>query len=400
MKMVGISLMILFMDTTAVDVEGIACCTGNVYTCCYQSALPPAAMPLMAMSPMAMTSMAMSPMAMTPGAMTPMAMTPGAMTPMAMTPGAMTPVAMSPMPIPGPIVSEKKKVIFANSLDVIEMRPFCIPLQHPFLGLSVVIKEGNVVFFYLLVAIIVKESVQLLSDCRKCCAEDSDEYTSKIIYSGAVLEVCMRKLVFYPKVVNFIGDEKDKFPSVKVQYAFNAPPKLIMLDDAGQHKEHITGRAIRVKAVGVVTAIGPGVNDLNVANMVYHSGSVTGTYTRKQIVLADKAAPLPPIDPFEVASVMERINRSFLCQKLVQDRKGCKMSFRCTLERHPINVVLKGVGSTSGAILCCNNEDDENDIDDYEEIEREAGAIPEVATKRKMGRIGLTLGIPLFYYLN
>lgn len=49
----------------------------------------------------------------------------------------------------------------------------------------------------------------------------------------------MRKLVFYPEVVSFIEDEKEKFPSVKIQYLFNAPPKLIMLDDAGQHKEII-----------------------------------------------------------------------------------------------------------------------------------------------------------------
>ncbi|KVH98813.1 Sep15/SelM redox [Cynara cardunculus var. scolymus] len=60
-----------------------------------------------------------------------------------------------------------------------------------------------------------------------------------IVYSGAVLEVCMRKLLFYPEIVSFIEDEKDKFPSVKVHYAFNAPPKLIMLDDAGQRKEII-----------------------------------------------------------------------------------------------------------------------------------------------------------------
>ncbi|KAL7619033.1 hypothetical protein Lser_V15G02868 [Lactuca serriola] len=80
---------------------------------------------------------------------------------------------------------------------------------------------------------------ELLSDCKKCCAEDSDDSISKTIYSGAVLEVCMRKLVFYPEVVSFIEDEKEKFPSVKIQYLFNAPPKLIMLDDAGQHKEII-----------------------------------------------------------------------------------------------------------------------------------------------------------------
>lgn len=49
----------------------------------------------------------------------------------------------------------------------------------------------------------------------------------------------MRKLVFYPEIVSFIEEEKENFPSVKVQYPYNAPPKLIMLDDAGQHKEII-----------------------------------------------------------------------------------------------------------------------------------------------------------------
>lgn len=49
----------------------------------------------------------------------------------------------------------------------------------------------------------------------------------------------MRKLVFYPEIVGFIEEEKEKFPSVKVQYVFNSPPKLIMLDDDGQQKETI-----------------------------------------------------------------------------------------------------------------------------------------------------------------
>ncbi|XP_038875398.1 selenoprotein F [Benincasa hispida] len=80
---------------------------------------------------------------------------------------------------------------------------------------------------------------ELVTDCLKCCTEDSDDATSKITYSGAVLEVCMRKLVFYPEIVGFIEEEKDQFPSVKVQYIFNSPPKLILLDDEGQHKESI-----------------------------------------------------------------------------------------------------------------------------------------------------------------
>lgn len=80
---------------------------------------------------------------------------------------------------------------------------------------------------------------ELVSDCLKCCTEDSDDSMSKIVYTGAILEVCMRKLVFYPEIVGFIEEEKDKFPTFKVQYVFNSPPKLIMLDDDGQHKETI-----------------------------------------------------------------------------------------------------------------------------------------------------------------
>ncbi|XVF37578.1 hypothetical protein REPUB_Repub20aG0021400 [Reevesia pubescens] len=84
----------------------------------------------------------------------------------------------------------------------------------------------------------VKEK-ELISDCLKCCTEDSDDSISKITYSGAILEVCMRKLVFYPDIVGFIEEEKDKFPTFKVQYLFNSPPKLIMLDDEGQQMETI-----------------------------------------------------------------------------------------------------------------------------------------------------------------
>ncbi|PQM35402.1 selenoprotein F [Prunus yedoensis var. nudiflora] len=80
---------------------------------------------------------------------------------------------------------------------------------------------------------------ELVLDCRKCCTEDSDDSISKVTYSGAILEVCMRKLVFYPEIVGFIEEEKDRFPSVKVQYIFNSPPKLILLDDADEHKETI-----------------------------------------------------------------------------------------------------------------------------------------------------------------
>nr|GEV69520.1 alcohol dehydrogenase superfamily, zinc-type [Tanacetum cinerariifolium] len=76
-----------------------------------------------------------------------------------------------------------------------------------------------------------------------------------------------------------------------------------------------------VEAVGVVTAIGPGVNDLKVGDMVYHSGS--GTYTEEQIVLADKATPLPPIDPLVVASVMVKgLTAHFLVKSWFKVEEG------------------------------------------------------------------------------
>ncbi|XP_042482562.1 selenoprotein F [Macadamia integrifolia] len=79
----------------------------------------------------------------------------------------------------------------------------------------------------------------LVSDCRKCCTEDSDDSSNKIFYAGAIIEVCLRKLVFYPEIAGFIEEEKDHFPSVKVQSIFNSPPKLVMLDSDGEQKETI-----------------------------------------------------------------------------------------------------------------------------------------------------------------
>ncbi|GAB2220060.1 hypothetical protein Droror1_Dr00007703 [Drosera rotundifolia] len=80
---------------------------------------------------------------------------------------------------------------------------------------------------------------ELVLECLRCCVEDSDDSMSKVTYAGAILEVCMRKLVFYPEIVGFVEDDKDKFPSLRVQYAFNSPPKLILLDDDGEQKETV-----------------------------------------------------------------------------------------------------------------------------------------------------------------
>ncbi|KAH0462579.1 hypothetical protein IEQ34_010154 [Dendrobium chrysotoxum] len=80
---------------------------------------------------------------------------------------------------------------------------------------------------------------ELVSDCRRCCSDDTNDSLSKVSFSGAILEVCMRKLVFYPEVVAFIEEEKDQFSSVKVQYVYASPPKLVMLDEDGNNVETI-----------------------------------------------------------------------------------------------------------------------------------------------------------------
>ncbi|KAH7685014.1 Selenoprotein [Dioscorea alata] len=85
----------------------------------------------------------------------------------------------------------------------------------------------------------VKNDHELVSDCRKCCTDDSDDSMSKVTFSGAILEICMRKLVFYPEIVGFIEEDKDEFPSVKVQYVYGSPPKLLMLGDDGFQNESI-----------------------------------------------------------------------------------------------------------------------------------------------------------------
>ncbi|KAD5961312.1 hypothetical protein E3N88_12785 [Mikania micrantha] len=95
-----------------------------------------------------------------------------------------------------------------------------------------------------------------------------------------------------------------------------------------------------MEAVGVVTAIGAGVCDLKIGDVVYHSGGAMGTYTEEQIVLADKAMPLPPIDPLVVASVMIKgLTARFLVRTWFKVEQG-----------H--NVVVHAAAGGVGSVLC------------------------------------------------
>ncbi|CAA6667726.1 unnamed protein product [Spirodela intermedia] len=90
-------------------------------------------------------------------------------------------------------------------------------------------------------------SPKLIADCRKCCTEDSDDSMSKVVFSGAVLEVCMRKLPNYPELLTFIEEEKDQFPNVKVQYVYSSPRSSV----DNWKREHIR-QFLREKVKGSV----------------------------------------------------------------------------------------------------------------------------------------------------
>lgn len=60
-----------------------------------------------------------------------------------------------------------------------------------------------------------------------------------------------------------------------------------------------------MEAAGVVTAVGPGVNDRKVGDLVAYAGNPMGSYSEEQILPADKVVPVPPsVDPTIAASVM------------------------------------------------------------------------------------------------
>lgn len=59
------------------------------------------------------------------------------------------------------------------------------------------------------------------------------------------------------------------------------------------------------EAVGVVTAVGPGLTDRKVGDVVAYAGNPMGSYAQEQIIPASVAVPLPPsIDHNTAAAIM------------------------------------------------------------------------------------------------
>ncbi|KAJ8772339.1 hypothetical protein K2173_027516 [Erythroxylum novogranatense] len=61
------------------------------------------------------------------------------------------------------------------------------------------------------------------------------------------------------------------------------------------------------EAVGEVVAVGPGLSDVKVGDIVAYAGSRMGSYAEEQILPANKVVPVPPsIDPIVGASVLSK----------------------------------------------------------------------------------------------
>ncbi|KGN50306.1 uncharacterized protein LOC101222241 [Cucumis sativus] len=79
-----------------------------------------------------------------------------------------------------------------------------------------------------------------------------------------------------------------------------------------------------MEAAGVVTAVGPGVNDRKVGDVVAYAGNPMGSYTEEQILPADKVVPVPPsVDPTIAASViLKGMTAQFLVRRCYKVEPG------------------------------------------------------------------------------
>ncbi|XP_058104385.1 uncharacterized protein LOC131248232 [Magnolia sinica] len=95
------------------------------------------------------------------------------------------------------------------------------------------------------------------------------------------------------------------------------------------------------EAVGVVTAVGPGLTGMKVGDVVGYAGSPMGSYTQEQILPASVAVPVPPsIDPIVAASSMLK---GMTAQFLVR---------RCFKVEPEHTVLVHAAAGGVGSLLC------------------------------------------------
>lgn len=95
---------------------------------------------------------------------------------------------------------------------------------------------------------------------------------------------------------------------------------------------------IGMEAVGEVIAVGPGLTDREVGDIVAYAGNPMGSYSEEQILPANKVVPVPSsISPVIAASV---ILKGMTAQFLL--RRCFKVGSICILEHFLFQVPLSG----------------------------------------------------------
>ncbi|KAJ0569990.1 putative NADPH:quinone reductase [Helianthus annuus] len=130
---------------------------------------------------------------------------------------------------------------------------------------------------------------------------------SAISTSSAMVKAIRVHEVGGPEVLKWedveIGDPKDGEIRVK-----NKAIGLNFIDvyfRSGVYKAPAVPFTPGMEAVGVVTAVGPGLTGRQVGDVVAYAGNPMGAYAEEQILPADKVVPVPSsVDPVVAASVM------------------------------------------------------------------------------------------------
>ncbi|KAL6001752.1 hypothetical protein ACLOJK_041730 [Asimina triloba] len=115
-------------------------------------------------------------------------------------------------------------------------------------------------------------------------------------------------------------------------------------EEVNKQEEEALGREwwkLSHEAVGVITAVGPGLTDIKVGDVVAYAGNPMGSYAEEQILPASVVVPVPPsIDPVVAASV---VLKGMTVQYLVR---------RCFKVERGHTVLVHAAAGGVGSLLC------------------------------------------------
>lgn len=119
-----------------------------------------------------------------------------------------------------------------------------------------------------------------------------------------------------------VGEPKDG--EVKVKHKAIGVNFIDIYYRKGVYKASTLPFTPGMEAVGVVTAVGPGLTGRKVGDLVAYAGNPMGAYTEKQILPAEKVVPVPPsVDPIIAAAILLKgMTAQFLVRRCFKVESG------------------------------------------------------------------------------